>query len=141
MSPTSLTPEQLERWHKRTCARCDRFGYFAAVWPDGPVCRTCECRALRTRGRCPGCGEQRILPGLRPVDAAAICTSCAGFRLSYACSRCSHEDQLHARRLCTRCTLSNRLTSLLDDGTGQIRPESCSRCTNSSSRWTTHEPG
>jgi hypothetical protein len=42
------------------------------------------------RGQCPGCGEHRILPGLRPVDGAAICTRCAGFRPSYACSRCEH---------------------------------------------------
>jgi hypothetical protein len=103
--------------------RCERFGYFAAVWPDGSVCRTCECRALRIRGRCPGCGEHRILPGLRPADGAAVCAGCAGFRPSYACASCGQEDQLHARRLCTRCTLSDRLAELLDDGTGRIRPE------------------
>jgi integrase len=42
---------------------------------------------------------------------------------SYACARCGQEDQLHARRLCTRCTLSDRLAVLLDDGTGRVRPE------------------
>lgn len=78
-------------------------------------------RAAHPRS-CPGCGEHRILPGLCPADAVAICTSCAAFQPSYACSRCGHEGQLHARRLCTRCTLSDRLTSLLDDGTGRIRP-------------------
>lgn len=123
MSPAYRTPEQLERWHKRTCSRCGRFGFFAAVWPDGPVCRTCECRALRVQGRCPECGEHRILPGLRPADAVAICTGCAGFRPSYACSRCGQESQLRAGRLCTRCTLSDRLDMLLDDGTGRVRPE------------------
>ncbi|MFD1145651.1 hypothetical protein [Saccharothrix hoggarensis] len=123
MSPAYRTPEQFERWHKRTCARCGRFGCFAAVWPDGSVCRTCECRALRLHGRCPGCGEQRILPGRRPADGAAVCTRCAGFRPSYACSRCGGESQLHAGRLCTRCTLSDRLAVLLDDGTGRVRPE------------------
>jgi hypothetical protein len=30
---------------------------------------------------------------------------------------------LHGGRLCTRCTFSDRLAELLDDGTGQIRPE------------------
>ncbi|MDT8913499.1 helix-turn-helix domain-containing protein [Amycolatopsis sp. PS_44_ISF1] len=123
VSPAYRTPEQLERWHKRTCARCGRFGFFAAVWPDGPVCHTCECRAMRLRGRCPECGEHRILPGLRPADAVAICTGCAGFRPSYACSRCDQESQLRAGRLCTRCTLSDRVAELLDDGTGRIRPE------------------
>lgn len=38
MSP-SYTPEQCERWHKKTCARCQRHGWFAARWPDGYVCR------------------------------------------------------------------------------------------------------
>jgi integrase len=123
VSPVNCTPEQFERWHKRTCARCGRFGYFAAVWPDGSVCRTCECRALRNCGQCPGCGEQRLLPGRRDGDDAAICTRCAGFRPSYACSRCGQESELHARRLCTRCTLSDRLAALLDDGTGSIRRE------------------
>ena len=123
MNPTYCTPEQFERWHKRTCARCGRFGCFAAVWPDGSICRTCECRALRIRGHCPDCGDHRILPGLRSADGAAICTRCAGFRPSYACSRCGQESQLHGHRLCTRCTLSDRLASLLDDGSGRIRPE------------------
>jgi hypothetical protein len=123
MSPAYCTPEQFERWHKRICARCGRFGCFAAAWPDGPVCRTCESRALRVRGRCPDCGEERVLPGLRPTDGTAICTRCAGFRPSYACSRCGQEGQLHAHRLCTRCTLTDRLAGLLDDGTGRIRPE------------------
>lgn len=121
--PRICTPEQFERWHKRSCARCGRFGCFAAVWPDGAVCRTCEGRALRVHGCCPGCGNQRILPGLRSEDGAAICTRCADFRPSYACSRCGQEGKLHARRLCTRCTLSDRLAGLLDDGTGRIRPE------------------
>ncbi|OXM54470.1 hypothetical protein [Amycolatopsis alba] len=123
MSPAYRTPEQRERWHKRTCARCGRFGFFAAVWPDGQVCRTCECRALRVQGRCPECGEHRLLPGLRPADAVAICTGCADFRPSYACSRCGQESQLRAGRLCLRCTLSDQLAALLDDGTGQVRPE------------------
>ncbi|RJQ66149.1 hypothetical protein D5S17_35565 [Pseudonocardiaceae bacterium YIM PH 21723] len=108
---------------KRTCARCGRFGSFCAVWPDGSVCRGCECRALRVRGECPGCGEHRALPGVRPGDGTAICTQCAGFRPSYVCSRCGEEDQMHARHLCTRCTLSDRLSEALDDGTGRIRPE------------------
>jgi hypothetical protein len=54
---------------------------------------------------------------------AAICTTCAGFSQSFACSRCGLEDKLLAGRLCTRCTLADRLAELLDDGTGRIRPE------------------
>jgi hypothetical protein len=121
MSP-AYTPEQRERWHKRTCARCARYGWFAARWPDGHVCRTCHDRALRTRGHCPGCGDERALPGLRPEDHAPICPDCAGFMMSYRCSRCDTEDKLHGGRLCTRCTLEDRLTDLLDEGGGRIRP-------------------
>jgi hypothetical protein len=64
-----------------------------------------------------------MLPGLRPTDGSAICTNCAGFRPSYACARCGQESKLHAHRLCTRCALHDRLTDLLGDGSGQIRPE------------------
>ena len=40
-----------------------------------------------------------------------------------ACSRCGYEDKLHRGRLCSRCTLADRLSDLLDDGSNQIRPE------------------
>jgi integrase len=119
----SYTPEQGERWHKRTCARCQRHGWFAARWPDGYVCRTCHDKALRIRGHCPGCGTGRALPGLRPTDHTPVCTDCAGFMMSYRCSRCGEEGKLHGGRLCTRCTFSDRLVELLDDGTGRIRSE------------------
>jgi hypothetical protein len=52
-----------------------------------------------------------------------ICPDCAGFTVSYQCVRCGHEGKLHARHLCTRCTFTDRLTELLDDGTGRVRPE------------------
>ncbi|MEU3404932.1 hypothetical protein ABZ766_13425 [Streptomyces sp. NPDC006670] len=122
MSPT-YTPEECERWHKRTCARCRRRGWFAARWPDGHVCRTCHDKALLVRGTCPGCGDERALPGLRSSDGTRICSDCAGFMMSYRCSRCETEDKLHRARLCTRCTVADRLDELLDDGTGRIRPE------------------
>jgi hypothetical protein len=41
----------------------------------------------------------------------------------YRCSRCGVEDKLHRARLCTRCTIADRLDELLNDGTGRIRPE------------------
>jgi len=122
MSPAYTTREQYERWHKRDCARCGRHGSFAARWPDGHVCRTCHDRALQQRGRCPNCSTDRILPGLRTDDGAAICPDCAGFTMSYACSRCGREAKLHGGRRCTRCTLADRLGELLDDGTGRVQP-------------------
>ncbi|MDG4759292.1 hypothetical protein [Micromonospora sp. WMMD710] len=117
------TAEQYERWFIRDCARCGRRGNFAARWPDGHVCRTCHDRALRTHGRCPGCGHERLLAGLRPADQEPICTSCAGFSSSHACVECGQEGKLHAGRRCTRCTLARRVAELLDDGTGRIRLE------------------
>ncbi len=121
MSSRHCTPEQYERWHVRDCARCGRHGSFAARWPDGDVCRTCETRALRIRGTCPGCGTDRVLPGRRE-DGTPICRDCAGITRSYFCDRCGFEGRLHAGRLCARCTLTGKVAAALDDGTGQISP-------------------
>ncbi|MEU1204631.1 hypothetical protein [Nocardia sp. NPDC005825] len=43
-------------------------------------------RALRLRGRCPGCGDDWALPGLAPDSRDPICTDCAG-RYTDAASR------------------------------------------------------
>jgi hypothetical protein len=77
---------------------------------------------MRVHGRCPGCGYLRLLPG-RDEHGQPICPSCAGITRSFRCTRCGHEGHLWAGHLCTRCVLHDRLTSLLDDGTGRIRPE------------------
>jgi hypothetical protein len=121
MSPSYRTAEQYERWHIRDCGRCGRHGNFAARWPDGYVCRTCENKALRTRGVCAECGTDRMLPGLR-LDGIPICRDCAGISRSYLCDRCGFEGPLHTGRLCERCTLTNKVTAALDDGTGKINP-------------------
>lgn len=117
------TAEQYERWFVRDCARCGRRSSSTVRWPDGQVCRTCQDRAFRTQGRCPGCSHDRLLAGRRAEDRAPICTSCAGFSISYACAECGQEGKLHASRRCTRCTFTRRVAELLDDGTGRIRPE------------------
>lgn len=122
MTRTYATDEQYERWYIAECCRCERRRRKAGTWPDGYVCRTCSDRAVRTRGTCPGCGQDRALPGLRPDDRAPICTTCAGFSQTFDCSRCGFEGKLLGGRLCERCTLTDRLTALLDDGTGRIRP-------------------
>jgi hypothetical protein len=116
------TGEQYGRWYLGECCRCGRRRNKAGAWPDGHVCRTCFDRALRARGICPGCGQERVLPGRRPGDGAAICPGCAGFSQSFTCARCGFEGKLHAGRLCTRCAFADRLAGLLDDGTGAIRP-------------------
>lgn len=122
MTRTYATDEQYERWYMAECCRCGRRRHKAGSWPDGYVCRTCSDRAVRTRGTCPGCGQERALPGLRPGDGAPICTTCAGFSQTFDCSRCGFEGKLLGGRLCERCTLSDRLTALLDHGTGRIHP-------------------
>jgi hypothetical protein len=123
MSHADAHDERYERWHITECCRCGRRKFKSGSWPDGHVCRTCHDRALRIRGRCPGCGHDRVLPGLREHDRVPICSDCAGFRMSFRCSRCRAEGKLHGGRLCTRCTLSDRLRELLADESGEIRPE------------------
>ncbi|MFE0732097.1 hypothetical protein ACFW2X_28380 [Streptomyces antibioticus] len=122
MSPAYDSREKYERWHIRTCARCGRRAAKSANWSDGPICRTCYERATRDRGRCPGCGTERLLPG-RDAAGTAICRDCAGISRDFFCDRCGFEGLLLGGRLCERCTLSDRLTALLDDGTGRIHPQ------------------
>lgn len=104
-----------------TCARCGvRTRHPLTTWPDGRVCRNCIRLALLTRGTCPGCGADRLLPGRR--DGARVCRDCAGIRRDYHCARCGTEALPHTGRICGRCALIDRLAQLLDDGTGRIAP-------------------
>ncbi|MFF7145844.1 hypothetical protein ACFZB5_32380 [Streptomyces nodosus] len=121
MSPAYDSREKYERWHIRTCARCGRRAAKSANWSDGPICRTCYERAMREQGRCPSCGTERLLPG-RDAAGTAICRDCAGISRDFFCDRCGFEGLLLGGRLCERCTLSDLLTVLLDDGTGRIHP-------------------
>jgi hypothetical protein len=105
----------------RDCVRCQRSLQPAANW-EGPICRSCHTRAVRTWGRCPDCATQRLLPG-RGADGTSICRDCAGITRDFACARCGVEGYLLKGRLCARCTLADKLTLLLDDGTGRVRPE------------------
>ncbi|MBT2478114.1 site-specific integrase [Streptomyces sp. ISL-94] len=122
MSPAYDSREKYERWHIRTCARCGRRAAKSANWSDGPICRTCYERATRDRGRCPGCGTERLLPG-RDAAGTAICRDCAGISRDFFCDCCGFEGLLLGGRLCERCTLSDQLTALLDDGTGRIHSQ------------------
>ncbi len=106
-----------------TCFRCRQSGPRRGVsWPEGYVCRRCYQQATRRRGRCPGCGNEHLLPGLDSVGTP-ICTSCAGITQDLTCGRCGEQDEPHRRGLCARCCLREDLTVLLDDGTGQVRPD------------------
>jgi hypothetical protein len=119
MNPTSGN-EQYERWQPFDCVRCDRRAAKAANW-EGVLCRACYDKALQIRGRCPGCESDRLLPGRRD-DAAAICRGCAGITRNFFCDRCGFEGLLLRQRLCERCTLTDKLTAALDDGTGCVHP-------------------
>lgn len=121
MSPSYQTREQYERWHVRRCGRCGRTAGLSANW-EGPICRTCYDRAVHTRGRCPVCDVDRLLPGRQP-DGQAICRDCAGITRDFICAGCGTEAALLGRRRCERCTLADKLAFVLDDGTGQIRKE------------------
>jgi len=94
---------------------------LAANWEE-PICRTCYDRAVHTHGPCPTCTTERLLPGRRS-DGQPICRDCAGITRSFICAGCGTEAALLGRRRCERCTLTDKLTTLLDDGTGRIRRE------------------
>ncbi|MEU6900316.1 hypothetical protein [Streptomyces virginiae] len=116
-----MTPEEYERWMIRDCARCGRRASKSAEWSDGPICRTCYERAMRVRGSCPRCGTDRLLPG-RDTDGTPICRDCASIARDFFCDRCGFEGLLLGGRLCERCTLSDTLSRLLDNGTGHVAP-------------------
>ena len=78
--------------------------------------------AVDIHGVCPGCGDQRILPGRGP-DGAPICPACAGIvHSAFRCRRCQSEGRLYHRKLCVHCTITDRVTALLDNGTGHTDP-------------------
>jgi hypothetical protein len=105
------------------CVRCRRqVDRHEVTWPEGRLCKRCYQRATRIHGVCPGCLQQRLLPGLDPQQQP-ICTDCAGIPRDFHCIRCGEEDDPHRARLCARCCLRDDLADLLDDGTGRVRPE------------------
>ena len=62
-----------------TCARCGQDRPPQARWPDGPVCDPCYTAALKRRGRCASCGQQRRLV-TPPGPHAGTCADCAASR-------------------------------------------------------------
>lgn len=117
MSSTRVDPADL------VCARCGRtVRPGAAHWPEGYLCATCHTHALETYGRCASCGVDRLVPGIA-TDGGRLCTDCAGGLGDFTCELCGREARRHRRGVCGNCVLAERLTVLLDDGTGRIRPE------------------
>lgn len=115
------------------CGRCDRAvrrsfraapPQLAALrkWPEGWICSGCFTRACETYGRCSGCGVDRLVPGLAE-DGTRLCTDCASLG-DFTCTRCGEEGWRNgAGGVCGRCVLTDRLTTVLDDGGGQVRAE------------------
>jgi hypothetical protein len=94
------------------CARCGLDRPPAAYWPEGPVCDTCYTSALRRRGACAACGQQRRLIS-PPGPAAVICADCAGLPLTHLCALCGVEDKMFGKGRCARCSLGGRASDLL----------------------------
>jgi hypothetical protein len=119
MSSSRMSAEQYQRWHVFDCVRCGRRAGKSANW-EGAICRSCSERAASTYGHCPGCDADRLLPGRGP-DGTPVCRDCAGITRSFFCARCNFEGRLLGERLCERCTLSNRMSVALDDGSTGVQ--------------------
>ncbi|WP_280277498.1 hypothetical protein [Nocardia wallacei] len=103
----------------RTCSICERTMFCTISKATGlPSCRTC----LQVWAACTKCGAMKQIRG--GTRHAPLCATCAQPDLSrwHACPNCGEHGQLSAGP-CRRCTLDRRLRSLLDDGSGSIRPE------------------
>ncbi|MFC6870862.1 hypothetical protein [Haloechinothrix salitolerans] len=86
------------------------------------MCDPCYTAALRHRGRCAGCGNQRRLV-FPPGPGATTCADCAGIPVTHACGDCGMEDKLYEKNRCAACSLRRRAAHLLSGGTGQVPAE------------------
>ena len=103
----------------KTCSRCKKDWRFGFTWPEGYVCRSCVTRAVKLRGPCPRCGDERLLVG-RDDARRPICVDCAGISTCFRCETCGREGGTWYSRTCVACSLARRLPPLLDDGTGKV---------------------
>lgn len=132
-----------------TCVGCGRRRPVSVRAADGPLCPACRtepvltcaicarsapcainkatgqpwCTACRQRWtRCSGCGNVRAVRG--GTGAEPLCATCTRPEPDFwrSCPICGQTGQLVAGP-CIRCNIDARLRELLDDGTGDIRPE------------------
>ncbi|KRF18373.1 recombinase XerD [Nocardioides sp. Soil796] len=68
---------------------------------------------MHTRGTCPECLQDRLLPGPPNADGHPICSTCAVIPYDFHCERCDVEAGHHRGRLCARCSLRDDLHGLL----------------------------
>ncbi|OBB74464.1 recombinase XerD [Mycobacterium sp. 852014-52144_SCH5372336] len=86
-------------------------------WPTEQLCNSCFYTAMRTRGTCPICGHDGVLPGrLNHTDPRPVCLSCASIPGHYRCATCHTEGQIYRAGQCARCALREDLTALMIDG-------------------------
>jgi len=119
--PVGLSPRSTVRGRPRTistrddpCARCGRnIPRLAATWPEGRLCNVCYFDAIHTRGTCPECLQDRLLPGRPNADGHPLCSTCAEIPYDFHCERCDVEAGHHRGRLCARCALRDHLHGLL----------------------------
>ncbi|MBT2500039.1 recombinase XerD [Agromyces sp. ISL-38] len=81
-------------------------------WPDGAICGICHYDATHTRGQCPECRSDRMLPG-RNGAGQPVCVECAGITQRYECSTCGNERPPFRTRQCIQCSLESDLNDLL----------------------------
>ncbi|MBF4767243.1 recombinase XerD [Nocardioides agariphilus] len=119
--PIGLSPRSTLRGRPRTrsnrddpCARCGRnIPRLAATWPEGRLCNICYFDAIHTRGTCPECLQDRLLPGPPNADGHPVCSTCAAIPYDFHCECCGVEAGHHRGRLCARCALRDDLHGLL----------------------------
>ena len=119
--PLGLSPRSTQRGRPRVvgtrndpCARCERsIPRLAAHWPEGRLCFACWFNAIHTRGTCPECLQDRLLPGRPNADGLPACGTCAGIPVDFHCERCGSESGHHRGKLCARCALRDDLNDLV----------------------------
>ena len=108
---------------QRTCSRCGDERPAQAIWPTGPVCRSCYGLAKRRPTSCARCRHTRVLISL-DADGRPICGSCAGAHIDYLCRRCGlgvHPPWLQG--LCAGCVLPDTVAAIFGtDPQSPLRP-------------------
>lgn len=85
-----------------------------AYWPQDQLCHSCFYTAMRTRGICPACGHEGVLPGRTDdTDPRPVCLTCADIPGNFTCKTCGREGELHRHGECARCALRHDLCAIL----------------------------